>query len=165
MFYLDLFRALADHKVRFVLVGGLALNLHGVERATMDIDLAVALDPANLGSVLDAAEALGLVPVAPVPLRLAADPAMLERWRREKNMVAFGMRPQSGSGPVVDLLTELCVPFDELARNAITKLVAGVPIPVAAIDDLIAMKRAAGRPLDMADIAALESLKRLGLDE
>ncbi len=39
MFYLDLFKALEKHKVRYLLVGGLAMNLHGVPRATMDVDL------------------------------------------------------------------------------------------------------------------------------
>lgn len=164
MLYLDLFQTLSEHRVRYVLVGGLALNLHGVERATMDVDLAVALDADNLGLALDAAEVLDLVPVAPVPLRAAADPATLARWRWEKNMIAFGLRPRSGTGPVVDLLTELAVPFERLARNAVSRSVEGVPITVASIDDLIAMKRAAGRPLDLADIGALESLKRLGLD-
>ena len=128
MFYVELFRALADHKVRYVLVGGLALNLHGVERATMDIDLAIALDPVNLAAALDAAEQLLLVPVAPVALRDAGNPATLEKWRTEKNMIAFGLRPQRRF-----------------------------------YHDLIAMKKSAGHALDLADIEALESLKRLGL--
>ena len=48
MFYLDLFRTLQEAGVRYVVVGGLALNLHGIERSTMDIDLAIALDDDNL---------------------------------------------------------------------------------------------------------------------
>jgi hypothetical protein len=165
MFYVDLFRALAQHKVRYVLVGGLALNLHGVERATMDVDLAIALDEANLAAALDVAEALELVPVAPVALREAAHPATLERWRRDKNMIAFGLRPQSGTGPVVDLLMKLPFPFESLLQRAISRTVGDVTVTVACVDDLIAMKKAAGRPLDLADVASLESLKRLGLDQ
>ena len=65
MFYLDLFGALAQHDVRYVVVGGLALNLHGVERATMDVDLVIALDAPNLGAAIDAFDTMGLVPVAP----------------------------------------------------------------------------------------------------
>lgn len=49
MFYLDLFRAPDAAQVRYVLVGGVALNVHGVERATMDVDIAIALDARNLG--------------------------------------------------------------------------------------------------------------------
>jgi hypothetical protein len=165
VFYLDLFGALGARNVRYVLVGGLALNLHGVERATMDIDLAVALERENLAAALAVAVDLDLVPVAPVPLEDAADPATLQRWRIEKNMIAFGLRPRVGHGPVVDLLTSLPVPFATLAANAVIRSVAGVAIAVASIDDLIAMKRAAGRPLDLSDIEALESIKRLGLHE
>ncbi|CAG4885357.1 protein of unknown function [Georgfuchsia toluolica] len=52
MFYLDLFRALDQEQVRYLLIGGLALNIHGVERATMDIDLMLAMDSDNLKSFL-----------------------------------------------------------------------------------------------------------------
>lgn len=163
MFYLDLFGALARHRVRYVVVGGLALNLHGVERATMDVDLAVALDAPNLGAAIDAFEALGLVPVAPVTLHEARDPETLRRWRRDRNMVAFGLRPDRGVGPTVDCLIDPAVPFERLQAGALVKSVGALAIPVASIDDLIALKRAAGRSIDASDIAALERLKHLGL--
>jgi hypothetical protein len=164
MFYLDLFGALALRDVRYVVVGGLALNLHGVERATMDVDLVVALDPPNLGAAIGAFEALGLVPVAPVSLDEARDPATLRRWHRERNMVAFGLRPKQGAGPTVDCLVDPPVPFTRLLANAVTKSIGECLVPVAGIDDLIALKRAAGREIDLADVDALERLKRLGLD-
>jgi hypothetical protein len=62
MFYLDHFRALEAHKVRYLLVGGLALNIHGVERATMDVDLMLALDPDNTLAFVDVAKQLGMQP-------------------------------------------------------------------------------------------------------
>ncbi len=164
MFYLDLFGALARHDVRYVVVGGLALNLHGVERATMDVNLVVALDAPNLGAAIDAFEAIGLVPVAPVKLAEARDPEVLRRWRLEKNMVVFGLRPTRGAGPTVDCLIDPVVPFASLARNAVTKVIGEVRVPVAGIDDLIALKRAAGRAIDLADIDALGRLQQLGLD-
>jgi hypothetical protein len=164
MFYLDLFGALARHRVRYVVVGGLALNLHGVERATMDVDLAVALDPSNLGAAIDAFEGLGLVPVAPVKIDEARDPDTLLRWRRDRNMVAFGLRPGKGAGPTVDCLIDPVVPFATLAENALAKAIGEIAIPIASIDDLIALKRAAGRAIDLADIEALGRLRQLGLD-
>jgi hypothetical protein len=163
VFYVDLFRTLAAHDVRYVVVGGLALNLHGVQRATMDIDLALALDARNLGACVDAFAALALRPVAPVSLDDARSPATLQRWRVERHMLAFAVRPATGAGPTVDVLTTGDVPFDELAARAIVKHVGEVAIPVASIDDLIEMKRAAGRSVDVSDVAALEAVKRLGL--
>jgi hypothetical protein len=165
MFYLDLFGALARHRVRYVVVGGLALNLHGVERATMDVDLAVALEPPNVAAAIDAFEELGLVPVAPVKIEEARDPDTLRRWRRDKNMVAFGVRPGKGAGPTVDCLIDPVVPFATLSENAIAKVIGELTIPIASIDDLIALKSAAGRSIDLADIEALKRLRQLGLDD
>ena len=164
MFYLDLFGALARHEVRYVVVGGVALNLHGVERATMDVDLVVALDATNLGAAIDAFESLELVPIAPVSMDEARDPQTLRRWRRDKSMVAFGMRPTRGAGPTVDCLIDPAVPFESLEENMVAKAIGTIRVPIASIDDLIALKRAAGRAIDLADIEALERLKQLGLD-
>jgi len=164
MLYLDLFRLLGRRQVRYVLVGGLALNLRGVERATMDVDLAIALDRENISAMLDVAEELRLQPVAPMKLRDAADPETLARWRKEKGMVAFALRPSAGIGPVVDVLVDLRVPFESLLERSTSRRIDDVDVVVASIDDLIALKRAAGRPLDLADVDALESIKRLGLD-
>jgi len=106
MFQLDPFDALARHDVRYVVVGGLALNLHGEERATMDVDLVVALDAPNLGAAIDAFESIGLSPVAPVNIGEARDPETSRRRRREKYMIAFGLRPTRGVGPTVDCLID-----------------------------------------------------------
>jgi len=67
MFYLDLFSAL-NRRVDYVLIGGLAISLHGIERATMDIDVTVAMTPDNLSSLVETARELGMTPVLPVPL-------------------------------------------------------------------------------------------------
>ncbi|OFZ66304.1 MAG: hypothetical protein A2V79_05020 [Betaproteobacteria bacterium RBG_16_56_24] len=67
MFYVDLFSALTRHKVDYLLIGGLAVSLHGVERATMDVDITVAMNPDNLASLIEAAKELHLSPVLPVP--------------------------------------------------------------------------------------------------
>ena len=55
MFYLDLFSALDRHHVDYVLIGGLAVSLHGVERATMDVDITVAMTPDNLAHLIETA--------------------------------------------------------------------------------------------------------------
>ncbi len=79
MFYLDLFRALDRDEVRYLLIGGLAINIHGVERATMDVDLMLALDAQNLARFLKTAESLALTPVLPVKLADLANNAIAAR--------------------------------------------------------------------------------------
>jgi Nucleotidyl transferase AbiEii toxin, Type IV TA system len=161
MFYLDLFGALDKVRVRYVVVGGVAMNLHGVERATMDIDLAMALDSDNLSKAIDALAALGMKPAAPISLADAKDPANLSRWRHDKKMIALALQKVDGFAPTVDILIELSVPFTQLESNSICRNVSGILIRIASIDDLIALKRAAGRDVDTADIRALETLKRI----
>ena len=164
MFYIDLFSALGQARVRYVIVGGLALNLHGVERATMDIDLAMALDAPNWHAALEVFKALRLTPVAPVTFEQVADPAQLREWKRDRHKLVFGLQSTVTHGPTVDVLIDPPVVFAELADRAVVKQVGPLAIPVAAIDDLIALKRMAGREIDLADIEALEALKKLGLD-
>ena len=73
MFYLDLFSALDRHKVEYVLIGGLAVAMHGVERNTMDIDVCVVISPVNLKHLIEAAKELRLSPMLPVPLETLSD--------------------------------------------------------------------------------------------
>jgi Nucleotidyltransferase of unknown function (DUF6036) len=161
MFYLDLFRALGAAGVDYVVVGGLALNLHGVERATMDVDLAIALDESNLRRAVGAFQALDLRPVAPVSWTDIVKPGQLERWRSEKHMRVLGLQTATGVAPTVDVLTSLPLPFEALKKNSVAKNLAGLTVPVAGIDDLIALKRDTGRATDIADVEALEKLKRV----
>ncbi len=68
MFYIDLFSALQRHHVQYLLIGGLAVSLHGVERSTMDIDITVATQTENLNAVIDMAKELKLSPALPIAL-------------------------------------------------------------------------------------------------
>lgn len=163
MFYLDLFRALDREKARYVLIGGLALNIHGVERATMVIDLMLAMDAGNLEAFRRVAEGLGMTPVLPVTMKDFADPAILQQWINEKHMLAFALRPKEPSAPTVDILVRPKVAFDMVWARHMEKNLGGTHVHLAHIDDLIALKTGTGRQRDAADVAALKRLKTLGL--
>lgn len=158
MFYLDLFKALEKHKVRYLLVGGLAMNLHGVPRATMDVDIVLALDPANLKAFLGAVEALRLTPVMPVDMSGLLDSAQRQKWVKEKNMLAFAMRPPDIQGPTVDVLIDLPVDIGAALTRTVWREVQGVRIPLISVEDLIQLKEKSGRAQDRSDI---EHLRRL----
>ncbi len=68
MVMFDLIKLLAESDVDFVLVGGLAVALHGYPRMTMDVDVVLAMDDKNLRRFIDAAKAAGLQPTIPVPI-------------------------------------------------------------------------------------------------
>ena len=158
MFYLDLFSALHRHHVEYVLIGGLAVALHGIERTTMDIDLCVVVSPGNLSHLVAAAQELKLTPTLPVPLLSLTQIDLLKDWHTQRNLLAFALRSPDLAGVTVDVLLFPPVPPQELCQRALTIDVAGVPVRLAQIDDLIALKQHAGRPIDLSDI---EHLKRL----
>lgn len=159
MFYLDLFSALERREVKYVLIGGLAISLHGVERATMDIDVTVAMTPENLTSLVGMARELGMVPVLPVKLETLTDLDQLAQWHQERNLDAFALKAPGAAGITLDVLLYPPVDFSGLRKHAVTFHAGQVPVVVASIDDLIALKQAVGRPIDLTDIEHLKRLK------
>src|SRR5574340_43223 len=118
VFYQDLFAKLHEHRVRYALVGGVAMNLHGVPRMTMDVDIVVDFADENVRRLTEAVRALGLSPRAPVSLDELADPKARARWVKEKNMVAFSLVPSAPGGVPLDILVSLPVEPAEVVAKA-----------------------------------------------
>lgn len=164
MFYLELFRALQQEDVHYLVVGGLAVNLYGVERATMDVDLMLAMDTQNVNRFIRAAHRLGLTPIPPVPLESFADEATRISWFEEKRMIVFALRASDPAAPTVDVLIHPPLPFDEAWSRRVEKSVGGLTVRLASLDDLIRMKASTGRQRDRSDIEALEKARRIADD-
>jgi len=75
---------LNQHHVRFLLVGGMAVVAHGYGRMTYDIDLVIQLDPLNIRRTFDALTPLSFLPRIPVTPEEFSDPAIRQKWAREK---------------------------------------------------------------------------------
>ena len=159
MFYLELFAALDRHKVDYLLIGGLAVSLHGVERATMDVDITVAMNPANLAALIDAAKELKLTPVLPVPLESLSNVELLRDWHAQRHLEAFALRTPELAGVTIDVLLFPPVEFAGMTARAVEFEIAGTGIKVVSIDDLIALKSAVGRPIDISDVEHLQRIK------
>lgn len=155
-----IFAALDDAGLRYVVVGGLAVVLHGYARLTADIDLAVDLSPGEPIKLVAALTRIGMVPRAPVEARDFADADKRRIWAEDKGMKVFSMHDPRRPLIEVDLFLEPPIPFEDLARRAEPVALAGRTIRVASIPDLIEMKRTAGRPKDDEDIAALKAIMK-----
>lgn len=141
------------------MVGGIAVVLHGHLRATKDLDLAIDLAPEQARKAIEALTSAGLRPTLPVNAGDFAEPAIRETWVRERNMVVFQMVDPKDARRSVDLFAEPPIDFEDLWARAVLIAVDDVTVRVAAISDLVAMKRTSGRPLDLDDIAQLEKLE------
>lgn len=155
-----LLQSLTDNQVQYVLVGGLAVQLHGFLRATVDIDLVLAMNDTNLERFIEVAKRFGLQPVIPVPIDALKNAEQIDRWHREKGMLAFALREPQVGGSVIDILVRPDIAFDRLHVSAARGRLFGREVLIASIADLIEMKRIANRPKDQLDVAALEKIQR-----
>lgn len=144
----EIFRSLARHEVDYVLIGGIAVQTHGHVRMTNDADLIPSPDPANLARLADALKALDARVLNPGHEKDEITSAMLPR------ATIWQFTTRAGG---IDVMHE--VPggreFDDLRAAALEVQLAGITVPVAGLDDLIRMKEARGRNIDLEDIAAL----------
>jgi hypothetical protein len=162
--FLPIFEALEAAQVRYVTVGGVAVVLHGHARLTADLDLAVDLAPDQAAAAITALEALGLQPRLPVEPAGFADPLVRRSWVEEKGMTVFSLWDPDDPMLAVDLFVVEPVPFHDLFARSETIDLGGVRARVASIDDLIAMKRIAGRPVDLEDVDALRAIREESSD-
>ena len=138
----DLLEVFARENVRYLLVGGYAVAFHSVPRFTKDIDLWIDPAPENVESAARALEAFG----AP------ADVVTAWRDAAPDEIVYFGHPPFR-----VDLLRSVAGgDFAGAFARRETEKWEDAPVHVIGRDDLIAIKRAAGRPQDLLDVKALE---------
>jgi predicted nucleotidyltransferase len=141
-------RVLDEEKVEYVLIGGLAVQTHGHVRTTNDADLIPAPDPSNLERLARALRVLGARVLNPGQEGIEIDAKMLPRatiWQ-------FATRDGG-----IDVMHE--VPggrsYAELSARALRVRLDEIDVTVVGLDDLIQMKLARGRSLDLADVAAL----------
>lgn len=141
-------QALAEHAVEYVIVGGLAVQTHGHVRTTIDIDVFPRPERANLTRLADALNALNARVLSPGNEDMKIDAAMLPRATLWQFSTPYG---------AIDVLHDApgAPPYGDLRRRALEIRLADVHIAIAGRDDLINMKRASGRPVDLEDIAAL----------
>ena len=152
-------RSLNEARVRYLVVGGLAVAAHGYGRVTFDVDLVVQLQPDNVERAMQALESLGYGPVAPVPAREFADPTIRESWRREKNMVVFQLHSDQHRETRIDLFVTEPFDFDaEYSSALVGEFAPGLSVRFVRMEALIKMKEATGREKDQQDVRQLRKL-------
>ena len=157
--YLPVFSALAKANARYVIVGGLAVVMHGHSRLTADVDIVVDLDPDEARRAVQALVDLGLKPRAPVNPLDFAEPQIRRQWIEEKGLQVFSFWDPVHPLRAVDIFTEHPIPFDDLWKRAVDVDLGGVHVRIASKADLILLKEKSGRDVDLEDIRALRNLQ------
>jgi len=162
----DIFHTLNNAGIAYVVVGGVAVNLHGHTRFTKDLDLFIGFDNDNLKQALVALQTHGFVPLLPVPILDFADPDKRKMWIEEKGMVVFQLYEVADTSRRIDIFVDEPLPFDALLADA-ARISLGVAsdVPIASIAHLIQLKRIANRPQDLSDIEKLQLIQMLNSRE
>lgn len=158
-FIFDILHAICESGTRFVVVGGFAAILHGVNRVTSDIDVVVDFSRKGALTLVETLLAAGLQARIPDDPRLFAEEAKRQEWITQKNMRVLSFFHPRFPGFAVDLFVDPPMRLDELEKHAEKKAIGNLQVPVASAADLIEMKRKAGRPLDLQDIADLRDIQ------
>ncbi len=154
-----LFSALNKAKVRYLVVGGIAVNLYGIERATADIDLVVDLEEDNLARFVTVMKELNFRPKIPVKLEGFVKKEIREGWIRGNGMTVFSLFDPKNPFFLLDIFVETPFNFDSVygAREEIHA--EETIIPVVPMKHLIEMKEKTGRPQDIADVFYLRKIQ------
>ncbi|MFH1710023.1 MAG: DUF6036 family nucleotidyltransferase [bacterium] len=158
MFYQKEISALNENKVRYMVVGGVALVLHGVVRLTADLDIMLDLSCKNLSTFLKVMKDLGYEPKLPVDPCDILDPKKRKKWAKEKNMIAFAFFNKKHDYKEIDMFIDEYIPFDAAYKRKKTLLAEDVKINIVSFDDLIALKKISAREQDKKDIKMLKEL-------
>ena len=160
-----LFAFLNRGSVKYMVAGGIAVNLYGIERSTADIDIVLKLEKANVLRFIKLAKRLGLKPKVPVNLDDFVDPEKRDSWISEKGMTVFSLYDPKTPFFLIDIFVESPFDFDEVYRRRKKIRSEDTVIPVVPINELILMKEKSNRPQDRADVFHLRKIMKDWKDE
>ena len=150
-----IFRELNDLGIDYLVVGGLAVNFHGVPRMTYDIDLMIFLQQDNINRLVTRLTEWGYRPKIPVNPHDLADETKRNSWIQDKHMKALNFSSESLPIGEIDFVIDSPIPYDTLKSRAISVELEGIIIPTISIHDLIELKLRAGRKQDLSDVEHL----------
>ncbi len=154
--FLPVIDAFNREQIVYVVIGGLAVVLHGHDRPVPRLELVVGLDKANASKAVEIVLKLGYAPRLKVDPMGFADFQQRKAWMTDKDLEIFSFykkdEPQFG----IDFFMDYPVDFDGLLARAIEKNVESVPVRIGGIEDLITLKKMSGREDDVEDIRMLE---------
>jgi hypothetical protein len=153
-------RGLNEGGVRYLLVGGLAVNAHGYLRMTADVDLIIGFEEKNLRVGMEVLKGLGYVPKIPVLILDFADEAKRKAWHEQKGALVFALRSDRHQETDIDVFITDPLGFDAAYQRAQPFQVAdGLMATVCAYEDLVKLKIDAGRPKDLLDLEQLRKAR------
>lgn len=158
--YLTIFKRLNKKRIKYIVVGGIAVNLYGIPRMTYDTDLIVDMQDKNLKALLTLLKDWGFKPKLPVNMMEFAKSEKRRDWIKNKNTKAFCLINPEWAMSEIDIVINTPINYKKASKNIKHIALQNVSIPTISINDLIKMKKSSNRQQDKADIRYLKRLKK-----
>ena len=155
MKYLKIFKSLFDEKIRYMICGGLAMNIYGIPRMTIDIDLLLDFTEDNIKSFQKVLKQLKYKPLAPVELRTLVSEQKRNEIIEEKNMIAYSYYNQISNYVQLDILLKTPLSFEVMWKKKSERKSNGYSLFLVSVEHLIEMKQYSDRIQDRDDILLL----------
>jgi len=146
-------RRLSKAKIKYIVIGGVAAILHGVPRATFDLDIIIDFSSRNVKKFIKVLEEFKLVPLVPIDPNDLSDKQKRQMWIKKKNAKVINFRDLDDNYRV-----DVVLIYDFKKIASIELKIEEMKIPVVDKKTLIRLKRAAGRDIDLRDIKNLKEL-------
>lgn len=158
MEYQKLFEILNRYNVKYLVCGGLAVNIYGIPRMTADIDILIDFEEKNIENFENAVKFLLFQSVIPISIKSFIEKADREKAIKEKNLIAYSYF-NSGSGYMnLDVLLDVPLDFKVLWENKTDRVLKNTTIHLVSIEHLIELKKYANRIQDQNDVLLLTKL-------
>lgn len=159
--YEEILREFQKEKVQYVLVGGIAFNLLGGYRNTLDMDILVEMTDTNLFKIVKILKKAGYYVKQPVDPIGIADKKTREDWIKNKNLKAFNFYKSEKNYEEVDIIIDSPVSFREASKDCVRVRVGQLVLPVISKKNFIKMKKKSGRDKDLMDIKEINMIGKL----
>ncbi|MFN3604497.1 MAG: hypothetical protein ACK4UJ_07285 [Leptonema sp. (in: bacteria)] len=157
-FLKDILISLSEEKIQFIIFGGVAVVLHGVERMTLDLDISISREEDNLKKFLQVMKKFNLTPRAPIPEGTLLNPELIDLIIKEKNAIAFTFIDKEKPFKQVDVLIHPDLAYERWIHKTDTVELFGHKICILSREAIIELKEKLEKPRDK-DIMDIKELK------
>lgn len=155
-----LFEQLYKNNIRYLITGGLAVNLYGVNRMTADVDLILDLTKENINLFHTTIRALEFIPLLPLPISSLENEKERKKLLEEKNLIAYSYYNLTKKYMNIDVIIDVPNSFNQLWENREVRKIDNYEINILNLNDLIDLKEYANRAQDINDILLLKSANK-----
>ena len=156
----SLFKSLADNKVKYLLCGGLAVNLYGIPRMTADVDLLIDWEKENIEKFEKVLKENSYQSNLYYQFSNLISATIRQQMVKEKNLIAYSFTSDSLQQMALDVIVDCALDFESAWERKNTKQIGSTEVYVVSINDLIALKEYANREQDKIDIINLKKFDR-----